>query len=432
MERCLKKLLLLLCLPLLTACGSVSSRDGSLSASFFGRRIIDTSSYRTPQSLNSYIDRLTADGRDSRQHGIYIETLRGGEPVAMLNDTSEFNPASVLKLATSLAALSKFGPTYRFRTEIRIDGRIRGGELQGDLILLSGGDPAFSIDDARQVGAALRQAGIRRINGQLLVYGEFICNENSSTEVSARVFMRQAKVPIRFGVREEGYDAYHPRGRTILTVESDTLLSIIQYLNAHSVNSMAEILASHVGGPLGIEKFLIEEIGMPRDAVFVSHASGLEINRLTPRDTVNLLRKTIEWLEQRQLSPKSIMAVAGLDAGTLRGRFADKMFAGSVLAKTGTLYSTDAGVAALAGILYTRNRGPLLFAIYDMAEGHHVRQLRSIQDDFVRQLMIECGGPEPLFADEVRSGAPQSRLHLAGSYNTSSDKLVSERFDDGL
>ncbi|MCI0666109.1 MAG: D-alanyl-D-alanine carboxypeptidase, partial [Acidobacteria bacterium] len=90
-----------------------------------------------------------------------------------------------------------------------------------------------------------------------------------------------------------------------------------------------------------------------------------------------------------------VMAVAGIDYGTLRGRFGGKKFAGSVVAKTGTLYSTDTGVAALAGVMYTRNRGPLLFAVYDVAEGKRVKQLRRLQDELLQQIINECGGPHP-------------------------------------
>src|SRR5262245_34030483 len=59
--------------------------------------------YRDPVSLKKYVDRLTSDGRNWRQHGVYVETLESAEPVAMLNEEAEFNPASVIKLATTLA-----------------------------------------------------------------------------------------------------------------------------------------------------------------------------------------------------------------------------------------------------------------------------------------------------------------------------------------
>jgi D-alanyl-D-alanine carboxypeptidase len=361
--------------------------------------------YRDPRSLSKYVDRLMADGRNWRQHGIYIETLKGSEPVAMLNEEAEFNPASVIKLATTLAALDKLGRDYRFRTELRADGQIdrQSGELVGDLILLSGGDPSFSTADAQRVGDVLRSMGIRRVNGSLRVVGAFTCNENSSTEVSAGVLKRNTKVPFRGPITYEGFEKYVPRGRLLLTIESDSLLEIVRYLNAHSVNSMADMIGMHIGGPLGVQKFLVNSIGVPGDAVYISHASGLEVNRMTPKGTVNLLRAMMRWLSDNDLDPSAVMAVAGIDAGTLRGRFADGRFAGSVVAKTGTLFSTDRGVAALAGIMYTRDRGPLLFAVYDMAEGKQVPQLRRVQDEFLKQLILECGGPVP---QAKRSGRP--------------------------
>ena len=376
---------------------------------------INRARYRAPSALGRFVERLVADGRDWHQHGIYIESLRNSEPVAILNDGNAFNPASVMKLATSLAALHKLGLGHRFRTEFRADGQIRGGRLDGDLILLSGGDPSFSLSDARRVGTALQRLGIRQVTGRLVVVGAFTCNENSGTAVSARVLVRNSGIGFKNPPVLVDPATYQHRGQQVAAVESATLLRIVQHLNAYSVNSMAEMLALHIGGPVGVERFLIEEIGMPPGSVFISHASGLDINRLTPRDTVKLLRAMIGWLDRHQLQPSSVMPVAGRDAGTLRTRFAEEEFVGSVIAKTGTLYSTDAGVAALAGILYTRTYGPLLFAVYDMAEGREVDRLRRIQDQFLKDLMTEFGGPDThLGRSEPRAEHRiESRVRLA-------------------
>src|SRR5262245_15210960 len=172
---------------------------GWLSVTFYWSKKVGTSAsrdsaamvgYHEPLSLKKYVDRLTSDGRNWRQHGVYVETLEGSEPVAMLNEEAEFNPASVIKLATTLAALDKLGRNYHFRTEFRTDGEIdrQSGDLNGDLILLSGGDPSFSIADAQKAGEALRKLGIRRVTGSLIVVGEFTCDENSSTRASAGIF----------------------------------------------------------------------------------------------------------------------------------------------------------------------------------------------------------------------------------------------------
>lgn len=412
--------LLMLVVVFTAGCSSGAGTKAGLISAANGRTSIDLARYRAPRALSRFIDRLVADGRDWHQHGIYIESLRDAEPIAILNEHNEFNPASVMKLATSLAALHKLGSGYRFRTEFRADGEIHKGDLLGDLVLLSGGDPSFSISDARRVGTALRRIGIRRVTGRLIIVGAFTCNENSDTLVSAGVLSRNSGIVFKNPPQLVDPQTYQPRGYQVAAVESDSLLRIVQYLNAFSVNSMAEMLALHVGGPAGVERFLIEEIGMPRQSVFISHASGLDINRLTPRDTVKLLRAMMGWLDRHQLPPTSVMPVAGRDAGTLRTRFAETEFAGSVVAKTGTLYSTDAGVAALAGILYTRDYGPLLFAVYDMAEGRRVDHLRRIQDQFLKDLMTEFGGADNLYGDP----APRAGLRIESRVRLASGEVV--------
>src|SRR5262247_831967 len=155
--------------------------------------------YVAPRALSGFTNALTAEGRDSSKHGVYVETLDGGEPVAMMNEDTEFNPASVIKLATTLAALNRLSPNHRFHTDFLANGEIneKTGELNGDLILYSGRDPSFSVSDAKQAGDALRNFGVRRVNGSLVVIGQFDCNHNSQTSVSAEIFSRNSGLAFR-------------------------------------------------------------------------------------------------------------------------------------------------------------------------------------------------------------------------------------------
>lgn len=420
----MKRLPLFLAL-LATACSSLSTRPTKMSALLLpanGEKTANpVKAYVAPQSLTEFLNRLLAEGRNPQQHGVYVEKLAGGEPLAMLNENAVFNPASVVKLATTLAALETLGPKHRFRTEFRAAGEINSktGELSGDLILVSGGDPAFSIADARAVGDELRRLGLRRISGGLTVAGDFVCNENSQTDISAGVFRRQSKLGFQQPTKFEGLRADFSQTKFLLAVESDTLLNIVRYQNAHSVNAMADLLATHVGGAEGVRKFLVELVAVPQEAVYISHGSGLDVNRLTPQDTVRLLRRLIDRLAAYGLPPESVMSIAGIDSGTLLDRFAEAKFAGSVLAKTGTLHSTDDGVAALAGVMNTRQCGQLLFAVYDMAEGRRVLHLRQVQDEFLKRLAMECGGPSPM-AQRSETDAlfrPQSRLEVSPGLN---------------
>lgn len=348
-----------------------------------------------PQALIAFRNRLLSEQRDGQQHGVYIEALRSGEPVAAWNEQMLFNPASVLKLATSLVALDKLGADYRFRTEFRAAGEIdaRTGTLNGDLILLSGGDPSFSITDARNVGDALRQLGLRRVNGSLVVVGSFTCNHNSQTDISAGVFRRQARLPFRDNPRFASDKTAFASAKPLLAIESDTLLHILREQNAHSVNAMADLLGEDIGGVSALKEFLTGKLGLPEHEVFILRASGLEINRLTPRGTVQILRALLDWLSRHGYKPEDVMPVAGADYSTLAGRFTEPEFTGSVIAKTGTLTETDSGAAALSGLAMTRKYGPLLFVIYNMAEGRGVHQLKREQDKFLKDLMAEFGGP---------------------------------------
>src|SRR5215475_4009737 len=54
--------------------------------------------YVAPRAMGDFTKALTAAGRDWRKHGVYVETLDGAAPVAMMNEDTPFNPASVIKL----------------------------------------------------------------------------------------------------------------------------------------------------------------------------------------------------------------------------------------------------------------------------------------------------------------------------------------------
>lgn len=285
---------------------------------------------------------------------------------------------------------------YRFKTEFRAYGELnaKAGELNGDLIVVSGGDPVFSIADAAKAGAALRKLGINRVTGDLIVAGTFTCNDNSQSDISAGVLRRNLGITIRGATLSENTTLNNVLGQKLFTIESDTLLHILQEQNARSINSMADAVGEFIGGAEGVKKFLIDRVGLKSEEVFISRTSGLETNRLTPWGTAKMLRGVFSWLQANGYKPEDLMPIAGIDPSTVGGRFTEPGFAGSVVAKTGTLHETDNGAANLAGIAYTKDKGAVLFVIYDMAEGRNVTHLRSVQDEFLKNLMNELGGPD--------------------------------------
>ena len=86
----------------------------------------------------------------------------------------EINPASVVKVATTLWALDALGPEERFETRFLVRGEVDDdGVLHGDLLVDGGADPDFHVENAFLVARRLNERGIERVRGDLVVRGPF-------------------------------------------------------------------------------------------------------------------------------------------------------------------------------------------------------------------------------------------------------------------
>lgn len=100
---------------------------------------------------------------------IYVEDLASGDVVLAWNDAVARNPASVEKMVTTLVALDTLGPAYRWKTEVSLIGDIDDGVLHGDVLLKGYGDPYLVSERFWQILRQIRQAGVQRIDGNLLL-----------------------------------------------------------------------------------------------------------------------------------------------------------------------------------------------------------------------------------------------------------------------
>jgi len=346
-----------------------------------------------------YLTKLALKGFRPEAQGLLIESIDGSTIYADHQSNIAFNPASVIKLATSFTALQKFGPDYQFETAFYAAGDIdkKTHTLKGDLILQATGDPVLTTADVNKLVRDAIRAGIKRVNGNLVVCGPFTYASYSKTADGTK---HLASVVKKMGIRVSGTTSFRAvsglgmRGNMLSSHSSAYLREILFRQNAHSVNLTAERVGEAVGGPKGVEAFLTGSVGIPQAEISISRTSGLDYNRITPRSTVHLLQAMMQWLSQRNMEPEDIMPVAGIDAGTLQSRFKSADYRGAVVGKTGTLPSTDGGVSTLAGILYTRDRGPILFAIFNTRGS--VKAYRQLQDSLLQELIEESGGPQPI------------------------------------
>lgn len=107
---------------------------------------------------------------------VLIQDLKTGEILAEHNVDKPLLPASIMKTVTIAGLLRERGPEDRFHTLVYGDGPIKGNTIEGDLLIVGGGDPTLgancepeSADMAEEIIASLRHKGITNINGDLRI-----------------------------------------------------------------------------------------------------------------------------------------------------------------------------------------------------------------------------------------------------------------------
>ncbi|TDC65465.1 D-alanyl-D-alanine carboxypeptidase/D-alanyl-D-alanine endopeptidase [Streptomyces hainanensis] len=127
-----------------------------------------TDSPDTPDFAEA-LDRALADPRlDGARAGVVVLDAATGDTLYERGGDDRLMPASNTKLLTAAAALDILGPDHRYRTEAVGAGRIRGGELRGDLYLRGSGDPTMLAEDYDAIAADVAARGITRVRGDLV------------------------------------------------------------------------------------------------------------------------------------------------------------------------------------------------------------------------------------------------------------------------
>ncbi len=162
-----------------------------------------------------------------------------------------------------------------------------------------------------------------------------------------------------------------PAASLLATTESAPLREVVSELNKHSINLIGENLLKFMGanfeGAPGtaakgakvvIERFLINQVGLPRNhGLVIADGSGLSpLNRITPTAFAQVLQ---HMLNQYDVSVDfmSSLAISGVD-GTLRKRMNTPDLKRRVRAKTGFIN----GASSLSGYLYTKKNEIVVFS----------------------------------------------------------------------
>lgn len=363
------------------------------------------------KKVQNYIQSLSRKGIATGHQGVWLQTDFAN--LGNHQGTTPVTAASLTKIATTLAALQKWGTDHRFETLVYADGEIKAGVLQGDLIIQGGADPFFVWEEAMSMGNALNQLGIRQVTGNLVITDKFYMNYNANAQKAGQLLKQGLDSSLWSGAAATQYRSLPqgtPRpqlkiqGQTVVEAginnspqlllrhQSMNLAEILKQMNIFSNNKMSEMLAQGAGGASEVAKIAAQAARVPQEEIRLVNGSGLGLgNRISPRAATAMLLAIERLLMTEPLNVTDLFPVAGRDRN---GTMINRRIPGDTAVKTGTL----AEVSALAGVLPTRDRGLVWFAIIN--HGRTIEQFRAQQDIFLQSL-IQQWGSAPVSAIKV-------------------------------
>jgi serine-type D-Ala-D-Ala carboxypeptidase/endopeptidase (penicillin-binding protein 4) len=310
--------------------------------------------------------------------GAIVFDLQTGSTLFAHNPRLPLRPASNEKLATTYAALSALGPSFRVETDVLGEGQQSGTTWQGNLVLKGYGDPALSFAQVNSLARQVAAVGIKHVTGRILGDESWFDTRRTglgwkpdfylheSPALSALVINRgwtgryetgrpalMAAQILRRDLRRAGVTVHggaalgvaSAQAASLASVQSARLAVLVRHMDVYSDNFYAEMLLKEVGAVQGtggsaaagiaVERQLLSDAGVPLAGVRMVDGSGLSlIDRWTPLGLATLLQTM--W-EDSDLRPYLVPAlpIAG-ETGTLQHRMRKAPARGLVRAKTGT------------------------------------------------------------------------------------------------
>ncbi|MFE9253883.1 D-alanyl-D-alanine carboxypeptidase/D-alanyl-D-alanine-endopeptidase [Streptomyces sp. NPDC006879] len=361
--------------------------------------------------LTAVLPKLLADSALGTVQAASVLDATSGQVLYESRATQPMTPASTIKIATAVAALSALGPDFRLETRALADPGNRR------VVLLGGGDPTLTArpadvaapTDASLLDLATRTARAlaeRHVDSVTLIYdtslytgpvrhpigrnenlapvsalmadaartddstsGDTATRHEDPAAAAARVFAAQLR---EHGIEVIGAPAAGraaAKAERLAEVRSAPLAALVERMLTHSDNDLAEALAratalasgqpaSFAGGGRAVAAQLTA-LGLDARGARFADGSGLDrADQVPARLLTQLLAKAADPAMPQLRPVLTGLPVAGF-TGTLSGRYeAASPAAGLVRAKTGTLSKVN----TLAGTVVDARGRLLTFA----------------------------------------------------------------------
>ena len=341
--------------------------------------------------LKAFAQRPRAEGKMA----FHVFDITADKPVFGYNEDMALPSASCMKLLTGVAGLRLLGCNYKYNTEILTRGNVAAdGLLNGDIAFKAGLDPQLMAPDLLPFAKALKQLGIKKLTGQLIVdltidqpvksemhwypwdltFSKYGLLYKGSTRVAGQLkaYLRGQGIAVAdsqivTAATPQGFIVRHTASRDIDDVikrmwknSSNTQATSMLYTIGHKANPKAHPVAAGIDY---LRTFLSDTLALADSALTIHDGCGLcTYNRLSPRALTTIIAYGYNDDGIRDMLERNL-AIAGTD-GTLAREMTGSGLRGKIKAKTGTL-SHPYGISSLAGICEGSDGHALAFAIMD-------------------------------------------------------------------
>lgn len=188
----------------------------------------------------SVADALKKAGIPQSSVAVYVQAVDAATPLISHNANKSLNPASVMKLVTTNAALDLLTPAYRWKTEVYRDGDVKDGVLNGNLIIKGYGDPSFKAQEFWRLLMAVQQAGISNIKGNLIIdKSVFAQNIGTAKSFDNETWRAYNAMPSAFLVNGRNTSFKFVVADAKVTVKQEFALPEIQIVNNMTLSQLA-------------------------------------------------------------------------------------------------------------------------------------------------------------------------------------------------
>ncbi|MBW3589343.1 MAG: D-alanyl-D-alanine carboxypeptidase [Actinobacteria bacterium] len=349
------------------------------------------------QGLRGQIENALASSTASTKGAVVW--IDGFGTVFEENSNLELLPASTQKMFVGAAALKLLGDNHAFSTRVMSKEKVTAdGTVDGDLVLVGGGDPSLSRIDVENLAKAVALSGIRTVSGGVLADESHFDRLRAAPGWKDTYVPRQSGALSALAVDQNSYrndpefiaepalanaqlfremlvaagvavtapagisPSPHSAGVVIARKDSPPLRDLVGHMLIESDNFFAEMILKEVGfsagnastsGGIDVIRRFASSWGLPLGPS--ADGSGLsQQNRQSAAAQIQWLA----WIDQELAGAgfHQMLARSCSTIGTLKRRMCESPAAGRVLAKSGGLPH----VATLSGYTTT-------------ASGRHVR-----------------------------------------------------------